>query len=190
MTIKQYLLIGAIFLVGCQIRPQTNNYNKSSETVEGAAVAEEAWMDFDKSQQVSYVDLYKYGRVKFPGQWKRSTSQPPRYYSYTNSEYHLLTLDIGLLDTMNFFSGDMKKTQLLTKLYEQGTTLWRQRSGKIQMMEENQDYTTAKLTIDSTDQIFYLCGLKDNKTMGLYLVPKTPNNKKSLGLLKQVFDMW
>jgi hypothetical protein len=190
MTIEQYFLIGTIFLLGCKTTPQTRAYDKNAGTEQDVAVAEEAWMGFDKSEQVSYVDLYKYGRVKFPGRWKHSTSQPPRYFSYKNSEYHLLTLDIGRLDTMDFYSKGIDKTQLLNNLYEQGTTLWRQRDGQIRMIEENQDYTTAKMTIDSTKQIFYLCGLKGVKTMGLYLVPKSPDDEKNVDLLKQIFKMW
>lgn len=188
MTIRHYLVIGIAILQGCRI-PQTANFNNNSDTKPGILV-EESWMDYDKGEQVSYVDLYKYGRLKLPGQWKHSNSQPPRYFSYENSENHLLTLDMGLLDTMTFYSKEIAEAELLKKLYEQGIALWRQKDGQIKTIEENIDNTISKLTIDPTRQIFFLCGVKDNKSMTLYLVPKTPDDLKSVDLLRQVFSMW
>jgi len=179
-----------MFLLSCRTRLRATDNNDNSDTKQEDTIVEEAWMSFDKSEQVSYVDLSNYGRLKLPGQWKYSDSQPPRYFSYENSENLLLRLDMGLLDTMKFYSKGMIKAELLTNLYEQGITLWRQKNGEIHRIEQNEDNTIAKLTIDPTKQIFFLSGIKENKTMTLYLAPKTPDDLKSVDLLRQIFRMW
>ncbi len=192
MTIRQYLIFATTFLISCGTRnPQASHYSDNSDTKTDIPKAEEAWMNFDNNEQVSYVDLHQYGRLKLPGRWTYSDSQFPRYSSYKNSENHLLRLDMGLLDTMIFYSKGMAETELLTKLYAQGTKLWKEKeTGQIQTIETNQDNIIAKLTIDPTKQIFFLCGIKDNRTMTLYLVPKTPNDLNDIGLLKNVFTKW
>ena len=188
MTIRQYLIIATAFLLSCETR--SHQLDRNAEI----PIVEEAWMNFDTVDQVSYVDLYQYGRLKLPGRWKYSDGQPPRFFGYENSENHLLRLDRGLLDTMSFYSKGMTKGEILTKLYEQGiqgiSILREKEGGRILSIEENQDNMISKFTIDSTKQIFFLCGVKDSKTMTLYLVPKISDDLKSVDLLKTVYREW
>jgi len=192
MTIGQYLIIATAFLFSCgtsnhRTATNTNNLDNKSER----PFVEEAWMNYDTADHVSYVDLYQYGRLKIPGQWKHSDNQPPRFFSFENNENHLLKLDRGLLDTMNFYTSGITQTETLIKLYEQGITLWREKKdGHILSIEENQDNMISKLTIDPTNQMYLLCGIKDNKTMTLYLVPKVPDDLKSVDLLKKIYIEW
>ena len=197
MTIGKYFTIGVLLLLSCgtkktQTSDYTENLDTSSDTVQiEVPIATEAWMNFDTVEQVSYVDLYQYDRLKIPGKWKHADSQPPRYFSYENSEYHVLQLDRGILDTMKFYQTGITDTELLNRLYDQGTTLWKEKNvGQILTIETNSDNVIAKLTIKPTEQIFLLCGVKKNKTMTLYLVPKTPDDKKNVDLLKKVFIGW
>jgi hypothetical protein len=189
MTIGHYLVIGTFLLTGCRTQPRGIDYSNNSDTTE-MLVVEEAWMEYDKSEQVSYVDLFNYGRLKLPGLWKYSDSRFPRYSSYENPEYHLLTLDMGQLDTMTFYAKEMTKAELLAKLYEQGMKSWVKADQKIQTIEQNPDNTISKLVVDATKQIFILSGVKDNKAITLYLVPKQPDEVKNVDLLRKIFMMW
>jgi len=192
MTIGQYLIIATAFLLSCGTRNnQTASDTNKLDSKTERPIVEEAWMNYDTVDQVSYVDLYQYGRLKLPGRWKYSDGQPPRFFDYENSENQLLRLDRGLLDTMSFYSKRMTKAEILTKLYEQGTAIWRAKEGgQILTIEENQDNMISKLTIDPTNQMYLLCGIKDNKTMTLYLVPKVPDDLKSVDLLKKIYIEW
>ena len=184
-----------LFLVACGTgKTQTTDANDNSHEKEEIPIAKEAWMDFDKDEEVSYVDLYQYGRLKLPGRWQHSDGEPPRYFGYKNSENHMLRLDRGLLDTMSFYSDGITKAILLTKLYEQGTSIWKEKkTGDLQIIEQNNETIIAMLTIDSADsanKIYLLCGLKDRKTMTLYLVPKRPADLNSTNLLKRIYKDW
>lgn len=194
MTRVQCLILGTIILFGCGTkRPQpTLDPDIQADSEIEFAIAIEPWMDFDSLKESSFHEIEKFGRLTIPGKWKRSDrgSQGPRYFSYENSENYRLTFDIGLLDTMNFYSKDMAKAELLTALYEQGIMVWQQKNGQFKVIEQNQDNTISKLVIEPTKQIFFLCGIKDNKAMTLYLAPKTPDDLKSVDLLKQIFGIW
>jgi hypothetical protein len=192
MTIGQYLIIATALLLSCRTRNnQTASDTNKLDSKTERPIVEEAWMNYDTVDQVSYVDLYQYGRLKLPGRWKYSDGQPPRFFDYENSENHILRLDRGLLDTMSFYSKGMTKAEILTKLYKQGTSIWREKEGgQILVIENNEDNLISKLTIDPTKQIFLLCGVKGNKTMTLYLVPKMSDELKSLDLLKMVYREW
>jgi hypothetical protein len=192
MTIGQYLIIATALLLGCGTRNnQTASDTNKLDSKTERPIVEEAWMNYDTVDQVSYVDLYQYGRLKLPGRWKYSDGQPPRFFDYENSENQLLRLDRGLLDTMSFYSKGMTKAEILTKLYEQGTSIWKEKEGgQILVIENNEDNLISKLIIEPTKQIFLLCGVKTNKTMTLYLVPKNPDDIKNPDLLRKIFKEW
>jgi len=186
MRLGQYLIIGTLILLSCGVKKSQTD----SDT--HIPIATEAWMDYDKDDDVSYVDIYKFGQIRIPGKWKHSGLPGNRQSGrlvYENDENEMIIVDIGVPDTMTFYKKGMEDKEFLNKLYEQGITFWnRKGDGQIETVEDNSDNVIGKLTVEPTRQIFYLFGLRDNKSMTIYFVSTKRDDKDKVDLLKKVFN--
>ncbi len=190
MTSGQYLILGALVLFSCGVKtPQqssdSNNYADPIATL--------SWLDFDVKKQSSSHDIGKFGRVRIPGKWYHSTlnGNTKLYgrYVYENNNYDILIVDLGVLDTVSFYTKGMTDKEFVNKSYEQGLSFWNgKEKGKIETIEENTDNVIGKLTVDPTKKIFFLFGLRDNYSMTLYFIPSNPDDKKEIELLRKVFN--
>jgi hypothetical protein len=186
----QYLILGTLILFSCGVKKPQRISDKENYS---DSIVTEAWLDFDMEKQSSFVDIHKFGRMRIPGKWYHSTlsgnTKLHGRHVYENKDYDILIVDIDALDTISFYKKGMTDKEFVNKSYEQYLSFLKGKElGKIETIEENKDNVIGRLTVDSTKQMFFLFGLKNNYSMNLCLIPTKPDDKEEIDLIRKVFN--